>query len=212
MEKKLQYPFDPGVTIGVGRFVIQDPDCRRRILPLFDFSSERPEERVQGQGTVFRLDPFGTCATAFHVFEEAFYLGGASGRELLVRKDRAIVALELEGIAFGTAPIQPHQWRTMNRAYSIIRVDEPPFEMPRMRNFTELLALDVSPSSAKPGGVEFFHADAVGWRPTLGETVLGIGYPSLDKEEGGSDDRPTVPCIASKKRFFGRKSKRRDSS
>jgi serine protease Do len=186
----LQYPFDPGVKVGSGRFLIQDPDWRARILPLFDFSLERPEERAQGQGTVFRLDPFGTCATAFHVFEEAFSLGGASGHELVVRKDRAIVALELEGIALGLAPIQPHQWRTMNGAYSILKVDKPPFEMPRMRNFTELLALDIPPSSAKPGEIEFLHADIVGWRPTIGETVLGIGYPSLDEEKGGSDDRP----------------------
>jgi serine protease Do len=186
----LQYPFDPGVKIGVGRFLIQDPAYRTRILPLFNFSLERPEERVQGHGTAFRVDPFGACATAFHVFEEAFYLGGADDRELLVRKDRAIVALELAGIVVGTAPVQRHQWRTMNGAYSIIKVDQPPFEMPRMRNFTELLALDILPSSAKSGGVEFLHLDVLSWRPTIGETVLGIGYPDLDKEEGGSDDRP----------------------
>lgn len=143
-----------------------------------------------GHGTTFRLDTFGNCATAFHVFEDSFFLGGANGRELLVRKDRAIIALELEGVIFGVAPIRPHQWRPMHSVNSVVRIEERPFEAPRLRNLTELLSLCILPSSPKPEGVEFLHVDISTWRPTIGEVVLGMGYPNLDKDEGGSDDRP----------------------
>ncbi|WP_157817349.1 hypothetical protein [Bradyrhizobium sp. SK17] len=94
----MRFPFEANAVHPEGRFLIQDPEYRKRILPLFDFTREEPERRVEGQGTVFRIDPWGNCATAFHVFEDAFYLGGATGREMLLRQDRSIVALELDGI------------------------------------------------------------------------------------------------------------------
>lgn len=193
--EELQFPFDPNVKLGAGRFLIQDPNYRIRILPLFDFSPENPEQRVLGQGTVFRVDPFGTCATAFHVFADAFYLGGPSGRDLVVRQDRVIVALEIEGIVLGAVPVRPEQWLPISGARSFHVVDEPPLGVPRIRNFTELLALKILPSSDKPNGTEFMHVDPVGWRPQIGETVLGIGYPNLDKDEAGNDDRPIVQYL-----------------
>ena len=57
--------------------------------------------RVAGQGTVFRIDPWGNCATAFHVFEDAFYLGGATGRETMVRQGGSNLALEVEEFGYG---------------------------------------------------------------------------------------------------------------
>jgi serine protease Do len=145
----MRFPFDPETRLPTGRFLIQEPDYRTPILPLFDFATGQPDERVAGQGTVFRIDPWGKCATAFHVFESAFYLGGANGREIFLRQDRSIVALELEGIVFGTAPIQPHQWRTIKGPHSIVRIEEGPLDTPRMRNFTEVLAVSIQPSVPK---------------------------------------------------------------
>lgn len=101
----MRFPFEANDVHDEGRFLIQDPEYRKRILPLFEFAPGEPERRVVGQGTVFRIDPFGNCATAFHVFESAFYLGGATGREMVVRQDRSIVALELDGIAYGAEPV-----------------------------------------------------------------------------------------------------------
>jgi serine protease Do len=185
----MQFPFEANAHHPEGRFLIQDPEYRKRILPLFDFAPGEPERRVAGQGTVFRIDPWGNCATAFHVFESAFYLGGATGREMLVRQDRSIVALELDGIAYGAAPIAPSQWRPMNGALSLVRVEDNPLQPPRLRNATELLALSILPSAPKSKGTEFLHVDLNGWRPSIGEVVLGIGYPNLDKDDDGPDDR-----------------------
>jgi serine protease Do len=185
----MRIPFEANAVHPEGRFLIQDPEYRKRILPLFEFAPEEPDNRVVGQGTVFRIDPFGNCATAFHVFESAFYLGGATGREMLVRQDRSIVALELDGIAYGAAPIAPSQWRPMNGAFSLVRVDDNPLQPPRLQNTTELLALSILPSAPKASGTEFLHVDLNGWRPSIGEVVLGIGYPNLDKKDG-PDDRP----------------------
>lgn len=186
----MRFPFEANAVRPEGRFLIQDPEYRTRILPLFDFTPRQSEKRVAGQGTVFRIDPWGNCATAFHVFEDAFYLGGATGREMLVRQDRSIVALELDGIAYGAAPVAPSQWRPMNGAFSIVRVDDIPLQPPRLRNATELLALSILPSARKANGTEFLHVDLMEWRPSIGEVVLGVGYPNLDKDEDGPDDRP----------------------
>lgn len=186
----MRYPFDPSLEVRPGRFLIQEPDLRVRILPLFAFERARPEERVVGQGTTFRLDPFARCATAFHVFEEVFHLGGASGREIRVKQDRIIVALELEGIVLGAPPIRRDQWRPIIGAFSNFAIDDPPLSEPVMRNFTELLSLLILPSSGKLQGTEFLNVDLATWKPSLGERVLGIGYPNLDKDEGASDARP----------------------
>jgi serine protease Do len=192
----LQHPFDPDADLPTGRLLIQDADLRARILSLFQFAPGQPEQRVVGQATVFRLDAWGNCATAFHVFEDVFYLGGANGREMLVRQDRSIVALEVEGLVYGAPHIQRHQWRPINGAYSIIKIDDLPLQAPRIRNFTELLALSILPSSHKTGGTEFLNVDLSTWRPSLGEVVLGIGYPNLDKaEKDAPDDRSISQCM-----------------
>jgi serine protease Do len=186
----MQFPFEPNAAHPAGRFLIQDPNHRLRILPLFDFVPASPESRVVGHGTVFRIDPWGNCATAFHVFEDAFYLGGTTGREMLVRQERSILALEIDGIILGAARIASNQWRPINGAYSVVRIDQEPLQPPRFRNFTELLALSILSSTPKAGGIEFLHVDLNTWKPTVGEVVLGIGYPNLDKDEDGADDRP----------------------
>jgi serine protease Do len=186
----MRHPFDPENDVRPGRFLIQEPDLRVRILPLFAFDQACPDERVVGQGTAFRLDPFARCATAFHVFEEVFYLGGANGREMRVKQDRILVALELEGIVLGTAPIRRDQWRSIKGAFANVAIDDPPLSAPVMRNLTELLSLLIPPSSQKPKGTEFLNVDLTTWKPSLGEPVLGIGYPNLDKDEGASDTRP----------------------
>lgn len=186
----MRFPFEANAVYPEGRFLIQDSEYRKRILPLFEFAPGEPDRRVEGQGTVFRIAPWGNCVTAFHVFESAFYLGGASGREMLVRQDRSIVALELDRVAYGAAPVAPSQWRPMNGAFSLVRVDDIPLQSPRLRNTTELLALSILPSAPKANGTDFLHVDINGWRPSIGKVVLGIGYPNLDKDEDGSDDRP----------------------
>jgi serine protease Do len=191
----MRFPFEANAVQPEGRFLIQDPEYRKRILPLFEFAPGEPDRRVEGQGTVFRVDPWGNCATAFHVFESAFYLGGATGREMLVRQDRSIVALELDGIAYGAAPVAPSQWRPMSGAFSVIGIQSRPLQSPRLQNVTELLALSILPSAPKTNGTEFLNVDLNGWRPSIGEVIFGIGYPNLDKDRDGSDDRPISQCM-----------------
>jgi serine protease Do len=189
----MRFPFEPNVEHPPGRFLIQDTGYRRRILPLFTFAQGAPEMRVLGQGTVFRIDPWGNCATAFHVFEGAFYLGGKTGREMLVRQERSILALEVEEFGYGAPAIASHQWRPMSGANSLVKVDEPPFQAPQIRNLTELLALSIAPSVPKIGGTEYLHVDLNTWKPTVGDVILGVGYPNLDQPDEGedaSDDRP----------------------
>lgn len=186
----MRFPFEANAVHPEGRFLIQDPEYRKRILPLFDFVRGQPERRVAGQGTVFRIDPWGSCATAFHIFEDAFYLGGATGQEMLVRQNRNILALELDEIPYGSVPIAQHLWRPMSGAFSFVGIQNRPLQPPRLQNLTELLALSILPSAPKADGTEFLHVDINGWQPSIGEVVLGIGYPNLDKDEDGPDDRP----------------------
>jgi hypothetical protein len=52
----------------------QDPRQRAMILPIFKFDPEAPDGRPFGLGTTFRIDPWGNCATAFHVIEDMLSL------------------------------------------------------------------------------------------------------------------------------------------
>jgi serine protease Do len=157
---------------------------------LFAFASDQPEQRVVGRGTAFRIDPFANCATAFHIFEDAFTLGGSTGKEIVIRQDYSIAALEIESIAYGAGPILADQWRPISGANSIAAIDEGPLGPPRLKNMTELLALSILPASSRPGGTYFLNADISIWKPKIGDVVLGVGYPNLDQEDGAPDERP----------------------
>lgn len=170
-------------------FVVQDAELRACILPLFSFNPEVPSERVVGQGTTFRIDPWSRCATAFHVVEELFELDGANA--LVLRPQQRLAALELNGLVYGVPPATDGAWRPISEAFAYFGIETPPMGAARIRNSTELIALRIRPSQLPEAGTPYLRVDLRLWRPRTGEKVQALGYANLDRTfEGARDDRP----------------------
>lgn len=168
-----------------GLFVVQDPNLRSRILPLFSFDPRSPSDRPDGHGTAFRIDPWGGCATAFHVIEDL--LTPASGQPVL-RKDIRLAALEFEGIGYGRVALPADSWRPFSGMNALCGIETPPFAEPRIRNVTELAYLEISRSGQARGEMPYLPLDLRRWRPVPGERVMALGFADLDREGTGEGD------------------------
>lgn len=176
-----------------GLFLCQDPDLRSKILPLFRFDPTIAEDRPIGQGTTFRIDPWGRCATAFHVVEELFRPpSAATGVTSLSLYDHIrLAALEINGIGFGIYALPENAWRPISDAHSIFGIETPPFQEPRFRNITELMALHIQPSEQSGQGAPFLPVALNSWYPQIGEHVMALGFADLDvDQDGAGDHRP----------------------
>jgi serine protease Do len=172
-----------------GLFLVQDPDLTSKVLPLFRFSPQATEERPIGQGTTFRVDPWSTCATAFHVVEDLFEVD-AAGTALVLKPDIRLAALEVPGIGYGRVRIPDGAWRPFAGSFTFAGIETPPFDTARVRNMTELVALRIRPPASRPSGTPHLPLDFRRWQPRVGERVLALGYANLDRcEEGENDDR-----------------------
>jgi serine protease Do len=173
-----------------GLCVVQDPNLRSKILPLFSFDPRASGERPVGQGTAFRIDPWSQCATAFHVVEDLFEPNEA-GASLALKPNLRLAALEMNGLVFGQMPIPSGAWRPLSGAFSIFGIETPPLMPARLRNVTELMALGITPSAVQNRGTPFLRVNLGRWRPSLGERVLALGFADLDVGEADApDDRP----------------------
>lgn len=168
-----------------GLFLVQDPQLRAKILPLFSFNSRAPGERPLGYGTAFRIDPWGTCATAFHVIEDLLTI--ADGQPVL-RNDMRLVALELERIGYGALRLSEDSWRPFSGMYSLCGIDVSLVGTPRVRNITELAALSISRSARASGPITFLPLDMRRWQPKPGERVMALGFADLDVDHRGEGD------------------------
>jgi serine protease Do len=171
-----------------GLFLVQDPELRSRILPLFSFDPGKADDRPNGHGTTFRIDPWGGCATAFHVIEDLLTVDG--GRAVL-RSDIRLAALELEGLGIGQFTLPPDSWRPFSGMFSLCAIDAPPLRPPVIRNVTELAALSIKRSLAAHGDTPFLPLNIRRWHPKVGERVMALGFAELDvNKDHESDDRP----------------------
>lgn len=87
-----------------GVFLVQDTRLRASIMPLFEIDKRDLAQRPKGCGTTFRINPWGACATAFHVVEDLLEL---KGQQAVLKEHTRLIALELEGIALGAPTIPP---------------------------------------------------------------------------------------------------------
>ncbi|NTH16649.1 trypsin-like peptidase domain-containing protein [Agrobacterium rhizogenes] len=171
-----------------GLFLVQDPELRSRILPLFWFDPKELGERPNGRGTTFRIDPWGGCATAFHVIEDLLVV---DGDRAALRSDIRLAALELEGLGVGEFALPLDSWRPFSGMFSLCGIDTPPLRPPVIRNVTELAALSISRSSAAHGDTPFLPLNIQRWHPKVGERVMALGFAELDIDEDNQRaDRP----------------------
>lgn len=189
----MAFPIDPSAIPADARglFVVQDPELRLRVLPLFSFNPDAAHERPEGHGTAFRIDPWSRCATAFHVLEDLFEVNGA-GSEIVLKPHVRLAALELDGLGYGLNPIPDGAWRPLAGSFSFFRIEQPPFGTARLRNLTELMVIRIRPPSPSVDGTPYLQVDFRRWRPRIGEDVLALGYADLDapSPEEGHSGRP----------------------
>lgn len=189
----MAFPVEPrsGETDARGLFLVQDPEMRSKVLPLFSFDAQRMGLRPVGHGTTFRIDPWSRCLSAYHVLEDLFELD-ASGSEAVLRPDRRLAALEIEGLTVGRVALPIGAWRPLSGSFALCAIETPPFQAPRLRNLTELVVLRIK--SGREGGTPYWPLDLRRWRPVIGERVLALGYADLDHLDHESvttdDERP----------------------
>ncbi len=166
----------------------QDPYLRARIMPVFRFDPKALNLRPHGHGTAFRIDPWGTCATAFHVIEDLLRIEGDTAA---LRDDIRLAALQLEEVIYGEAHLPEGSWRPFSGIASVCGIESGPLGTPVVRNVTELAALSVRRSPTTEGDIPYLPLDIGRWRPQKGDTVLAFGFADLDVDhhcEG--EDRP----------------------
>ena len=174
-----------------GLFACQNPELRSKILPLFRFDPQRAEERPIGYGTTFRIDPWARCATAFHVIEDLFLPPASGSAAMALRNDARLVAPQIDGIGYGLNRFSLDAWRPIHGAYSIFGIETPPFQPPRIRNATELMALQIRPNGPAGSPAPYLTVDLTRWHPRIGERILALGFAGLDvdsRDEG--EQRP----------------------
>lgn len=166
----------------------QDPRWRAMVMPIFRFDPGAPNERPFGLGTAFRIDPWGNCATAFHVIEDMLTL---SNNKMALRDNVRMVALEIEGIAYGRPPMPKDAWRPLAGFYAEAGATNPPLihEKPQIRNLTELACLTI-PRSHERTPMPYLPV-ALTADPKPGDIVTGYGFADLDvAKDGEGEDRP----------------------
>jgi serine protease Do len=181
----MPFPAMPDQADKRGLFPVQDAALRARILPLFSFDPRATGERPLGHGTAFRVDPWGTCATAFHVVEDLLTV--ANGNAVLSKEIR-LAALEFEVIAYGRVPLPKDSWRPFSGMFSICGIETPPVGTARVRNVTELAALSIARSADARGPTPFLPLDMRRWRPEPGQRVMALGFADLDIDGQGEGD------------------------
>lgn len=172
----------------------QDPRMRALILPLFRFNPLASDDRPFGLGTVFRIDPWGNCATAFHVIEDMLV---ADGDKAKLRGDVRVSALEIEGIVYGQPPLPKDSWRPLTAFYSEFGLESSPLlhRPKQIRNLTELACITI-PRSERQGETPHLTLALSRSAPAVGDIVTGYGFAGLDVDrQAKGDNRPIVQYL-----------------
>jgi len=188
--RKMPFPAIPENKDARGLFVVQDHRLRSKILPLFSFHPQRTEERPIGHGSAFRIDPWGTCATAFHVIEDLLIIKNA---KFLLRPDFRLSALEIERVGYGRFALPKGSWRPITAlSAAVAGIESPPMAEPRLRNTTELASLTILRGSEAGSNVPFLPVDFRKWRPKVGDRVMAMGFADLDVDAHNEGDLRTM--------------------
>lgn len=165
----------------------QDPWWRSRVLPLFKFDPELPAKRPIAMGTAFRIDPYGTALTAFHVIEEFLSYDNS---KLEIFSSERLVALDMpEGIyAMGRVGIPREWWRALC-SLQVLPVGlqtSPLFHEPdRIQNVSEMAVLGFAPLIEN--SAPYLPVRLRGRLPKNGDTVTAYGFAGLDSEKFQDD-------------------------
>lgn len=176
-----EMPFKP--------FLIQDPfGLRKSVVPVF---RRNVNGEIYGMGTAFHIDGWGTLLTADHVIEFTRKLPKPALTWPQISQDsncdQPVILLGM-GLIYGTTRIPKEAFALVKRILSTIRQNDNPLaslqgkmELENAADLAVMTAL-IRPSERIPAP-HFIPVRASGWFPTVGETVLAIGFPELKQQQ-----------------------------
>lgn len=82
-------------------------------------------------------------------------------------------------------------WQPLVELYSIVGVEQLPFQMPRARNTCELAVMRLRPGGQNTNQAPYLPVKLNGWYPEIGDEVMAFGYADLDEDKlKQGDERP----------------------
>lgn len=179
----MPFPFEPSKSNPIdeyGNFVVDDPwGIRKSVFPLLSQTNETGA--MQGWGTGFRIDPYGTAVTAHHVVEDFFEVVQKAGKtELRFRSERRLFGLQGMGLVFGRVGIPAEFWMPVDMGQIHI------FEKPGSSLTPEFRSLDETATLHMPTkGIEQPRPLPVKIRswPKVGDRVLALGFADIKVKE-----------------------------
>ena len=173
----MPFPYLPREDQDPALFRIDDPfGLRSVIIPLF--SIDRHTEEISGIGTAFRIDPFGTYLTAYHVLENRATRNFFSGPEL-----GTVFGFFSPGLVYGTPSVPRENFVFIHEAAAIQGNRESPLlHIPSERvNVFDCAKLIFDPRSTKVQQHRGFAPLQIhgGRAPEIGDHVMAVGYPGV---------------------------------
>jgi serine protease Do len=164
-------------------FLIQDPfGLRKAIIPVF---KRNIDGVIIGMGTGFHIDGWGTFLTADHVIEFAReYPRSASTWTDISQNssgDRVVLLLGM-GLGFSMPSIPKEAFALVEGILSPMQEkDNPLFNRTEPKNLADIAVLTAAIQSDNPDVPQphFIPVRGSRWSPSIGETVLAIGFPEL---------------------------------
>jgi serine protease Do len=187
-EPILETPFEP--------FLIQDPfGLRKAIVPVFkrDINGE-----IYGMGTAFHVDGWSTFLTADHVIDFARrYPSSASTWSEISQNPNGdhIVLLFGIGLIFGISAIPKEAFALVEYVASPMREKDNPLtnrtEPDNAVDIAVMMAV-IQPKTSKVPQPHFVSVRSSSSCPSVGETVLAIGFPELKCQRLDEHEQKTL--------------------
>ncbi|MCB9973554.1 MAG: trypsin-like peptidase domain-containing protein [Rhodospirillales bacterium] len=173
----MPFPYLPRGDQDEALFWIDDPfGLRSVIIPLF--SIDRETQEISGIGTAFRVDPFGTYLTAYHVLESRETRNFFNSSEL-----GTVFGFFSPGMILGRPPIPRDSFVFLHEAATIRGKKESPLlHLPNETvNVFDCAKLTFDPCSPKVQQHRGFLPLQVygGNPPAVGDRVMAVGYPGV---------------------------------
>lgn len=175
-------PFDP--------FLIQDPwSLRKAIVPVFRRDTNG---NVVGMGTAFHVDGWGSFLTADHVID--FVRNQLRTNKQNSDLEHVMLFLGI-GLVFGTVTIPKEAYLFGTEFVSALYQKDDPISLLKGESSMDILAdLAVITAPFRSNSIipHTVPIKAAGWNPSIGETVLAIGFPELNFEKHENNETATL--------------------
>ncbi|MCA9421939.1 MAG: trypsin-like peptidase domain-containing protein [Nitrospira sp.] len=182
----MSFPALPSSQENERFFQIQNSfGLRRSIVPLFTINRET--HLISGVGTSFRVDPFGTYLTAYHVLE------CPEKRQIIDRHLGTVFGMMSPGLVYGQLPIPKNCFVIIDHVDNYRgEVSDPIGRLhgrTENKNIFDCVKFRFDPSNQRVKDfTDFLPLKISGSRPKIGDRVMAIGYPNVMDVQNVSEE------------------------